>query len=297
MVQITIGGWRNDVRQSRPRPVDLNGEPLRFPWETPEPPPSAATTAEFKPSLGEASHDEVAALKEHVKFLEGHFRKKDALYRAATRGGSADARDVAAYELVTARGQLALAEGKRDDALRLFEEAAKVAEQAMISTSAANSAGMAADNALLQAARNLSDSKRRLIEMRTSIERASTSVRNDLNVSIPAPAVSESIGVLKKIVQRAEQDYKRAKELAESNAVSATEVARAQSEYEISVERLKQGERGLRFYRAQLDVSEADYRQLLEANKRARGAVTDADLRRAKLAVEMARAKLEELAE
>jgi hypothetical protein len=119
----------------------------------------------------------------------------------------------------------------------------------------------------------------------------------ELPVSTAAPAVSESMGVLKKIVQRSEQDYQRLKELADNNTVSTAEVARAQSEYEINVERLKQGERALRFYRAQVEWAEAEFQTLDEANQRAPGSVTELDLRRAKLAVEMARAKLEELAE
>jgi beta-lactamase regulating signal transducer with metallopeptidase domain/protein involved in polysaccharide export with SLBB domain len=119
----------------------------------------------------------------------------------------------------------------------------------------------------------------------------------ELPVSTAAPAVSESMGVLKKIVQRSEQDYQRLKELADNNTVSTSEVARAQSEYEINLERLKQGERALRFYRAQVEWAEAEFQTLDEANQRAPGSVTELDLRRAKLAVEMARAKLEELAE
>ena len=93
-----------------------------------------------------------------------------------------------------------------------------------------------------------------------------------------APGVTESIGVLKKIVQRAEQDYKR-EGVGGSNAVSATEVARAQSEYEISVERLKQGERALRFYRAQVEMAEARISSASEATN-ARLRCHRADLRR-----------------
>jgi beta-lactamase regulating signal transducer with metallopeptidase domain len=119
----------------------------------------------------------------------------------------------------------------------------------------------------------------------------------EINVSTPAPAVGESIGVLKKIVDRAQQDYNRLLELSRQNVVGAAEVARAKSEYEISVERLKQGERALRYYRAQVAVAEADYAAFEEARMRAPDAVSNADLRRAKLAVELARAKLEELSE
>jgi hypothetical protein len=303
LVQITIGGWRNP----EPRLDNSNQPPgLRFPWES-DAQPNVSTTSQIKSSLGTANPNELAALQEHVKFLEEHFRRKDALFRVAARGGSADARDIAAYELATARGQLALAEGQRDEAIRLFEEAQKVAEQAMISVTAANQANMTTDNVVLQAARNLSESKRRLIELQqATAPTAGTSAaesaerRNaipQISITTPAPAVSESIGVLKKIVQRAEQEYKRAQELAQNNAVSSSEVARAQSEYEISVERLKQGERALRFYRAQVEMAEAEYQMLRDAIKRAPGAVPSIELRRKMLELEMAKAKLEELAE
>jgi hypothetical protein len=112
-----------------------------------------------------------------------------------------------------------------------------------------------------------------------------------------APSITESVGVLKKIAQRSQQDYQRINELAEKNAVSAAEVAQARSEYEINVERLRQGERALRFYRVQVEVAEAEYAALEEARVRSAGAVPNADLRRAKLMVELARAKLEEMSE
>jgi hypothetical protein len=119
----------------------------------------------------------------------------------------------------------------------------------------------------------------------------------DLIPAASSPSVTESIGVLKKIVERSEQDYIRVRELAEKNAVSAAEVGRAKSEYEISVERLRQGERALKYHQAVLAVEEADYQMLDEANRHAPGSVSESALRRAKLAVELARAKLEELAE
>jgi tetratricopeptide (TPR) repeat protein len=311
VVQITVGGWRDGATNPSATADRRPPSSIRFPWEQPSSasntPASTPMTAKVEPPLRQIGSEELAALREHVKFLEKHFRKADALFRNSTRGGSASSHALSAYELAVAKGELSLAEGNRDEAIRHLEAAQKWAQDAFVATDAAYQADLVTDDLLLQVARNLSETRRRLIQLRQPPQpiqpaqsRVSVGVEKSYpnpTIAAPAPGVTESLGVLKKIVQRAEQDYKRAKELADNNAVSAAEVARAQSEYEISVARLKQGERSLRFYQAQLDVSEADYQQLLEANKRAPGAITDADLRRAKLAVELGRLKLEELSE
>jgi hypothetical protein len=85
--------------------------------------------------------------------------------------------------------------------------------------------------------------------------------------------------------------------LAEKKVVSATEVARAKSDYEIAVERLRQAERGLKYYRLLLDAAEADYTSLREEMARTPNTVSAGELQKAKIAVELAKAKLEELSE
>jgi multidrug resistance efflux pump len=115
-------------------------------------------------------------------------------------------------------------------------------------------------------------------------------------VAIPS-STTESLGVLRKIAERAQLDYHRVKELAEQKTVSATEVARAKSDFEISLERVRQAERGLKYHELLLEAAEADYQMLSEANRVAPNTVPQLRLRKAKLAVELARAKLEELSE
>jgi beta-lactamase regulating signal transducer with metallopeptidase domain len=122
-------------------------------------------------------------------------------------------------------------------------------------------------------------------------------VLRDLLQSAAASSATESIGVLKKMVERAKYEFARLSKLRQDGVVSEAELARASSDYEISVERLRQAERGLRYHRAVLEAAEADYEMLFEAEKRAPQTITGHELRRAKLAVELAKAKLEELSE
>jgi hypothetical protein len=246
-------------------------------------------------------------LREHVKFLEEHAKKTAALFQAGAQGGSAHSSTMAAYEFLAAQGELALAEGKRDEAATRFEEAEKLAEEGLMAARTAYEANQVTDQSLLQAAKNLSEVKRRLIQLRRPAESFESTLSHepevrrraysDFSISTATPAVTESIGVLKKIVERSQHNYRRMKELAGKGTVSMSELAGAKSEYEINIERLKQGERALKFYRAQVAVNEADFQQLVEANERAPGVVSENQLRRAKLAVDLARAKLEELAE
>jgi multidrug resistance efflux pump len=157
---------------------------------------------------------------------------------------------------------------------------------------------------MLRAARNLSNIKRRLIQA----QRPAASPTPDANLPPGGDAVArrelpksatraptESIGVLKKMVERAKSDYEIVQKLVQEKAVSERELARAKSEYEISIERLQRAERAIRFYKAQVAVAEADYQQLVEANKRAPQAVSESHLRRAQLEVERAKAQLEVL--
>jgi beta-lactamase regulating signal transducer with metallopeptidase domain/protein involved in polysaccharide export with SLBB domain len=269
-------------------------------------PTSAPTTSQDAPPT--ASHrDELDPLREHVKFLDEHAKKTAALFQAGTRGGSAYSNFMAAYELAVAQGELALAEGHRDEAAKRFEQAENLAEQALTAVRAAYDANQITDESLLQAAKNLSEIKRRLIQLRRPAESLGMTpspepdVRgraySNFSLSTSTPAVTESIGVLKKIVERSQADYRRMQDLAKKGTVSAFEVAGAKSEYEISIERLKQGERALRFYRAQVEVAEAELQKVADAHQTTPGAVSHSDLRHAELMVELAKAKLEELAE
>jgi multidrug resistance efflux pump len=242
-------------------------------------------------SYARPSADELAALREHLKFLENHYQRIDALFQTGSVGGSAEAHALAAYELAVAQGELALTEGRRSAATRHFEEAETFAERALAAIEAAHSAGAATHDLLLQAAKNVSDSKRRLIATRRQAQSSQPSESNsahelraalrELIQSTPAPSTTESIGVLRKMVERAENEYGRLMELGEEQVVSQAEIARAKSDYEISVERLRQAERGLKYHRAVLDAAVADYEVLAEINKQSPQAISAAELRRA----------------
>ena len=68
-------------------------------------------------------------------------------------------------------------------------------------------------------------------------------------------------------------------------------------DYEISMERLHQAERALKYHQVVLKAAEAEYEMMVEASKRAPKSISGHELRRAQLAVELAKAKLEELSE
>jgi beta-lactamase regulating signal transducer with metallopeptidase domain len=305
-------------------PSSISGSGLRTRAE-PMQPDESLSAESFSPR----SADELAALREHIKFLENHFKKTEALFRSGGQGGSADAHALAGYELAVAQGELSAALGQREEALARFKEAHEWAEQALAAVTAAYEANRATQDLLLQAARNLAESKRRLIQLRRPAQstniRSKSEPRNPLDAqmmlsasdpavldrmealigrsfrelaqSTPPPSGGESIGVLSKMVERAEQEYGRLHELAKQNVISASELARAKSDYEISVERLQQAQRALKYHRAVLEAAKADYQMLVEAEKRVPQSITAAQLRRAKLAVELAEAKLEELSE
>lgn len=327
-VQITLGGWRVSVNSAsrptqnspalRPRvngvnpPADLTANQTVDPAASQAapariPPMPAATTRQSENLSGGAGPEELQALQDHVTFLENHFKKADALFRTGSRGGSASAQALAAYELATAQGELALAEGRRTDAIARFEQAQVFAEQALNAVRADNAAATVTDELVLQAARQLSESKRRLIQVRRPASASDIGLKADptnrnarLREFAPSTSVSsgqESIGVLKLKVERAKKRYDRLLPLYRSSAVSLGEVEDAKSDYEISIERLRQVERVCRYREVKLAAAEADYAMLKELQKKSAGSVTSAVLRKAEFAVELARAELEELAD
>jgi hypothetical protein len=320
-LQITIGGWRGGaipfaettpVRQGDPplgiaaTSVTPNTNLNWFEAGDPAPRPTQNTARDQQPR-GQSNPEVLNAMREHVKFLENHFRRADALFRAGAAGGSVFAHALAGYELAAAQGELALAERNHAAAQTRFAEAEKYAEQAFVAAQAGYQAGVVRDDALLQAAESLSDIRRRLAQRRSlgdpqggppnrEVGRGGTAL-SELPQSAPAPAITESIGVLRKIVDRERRKYARLEELAKKNVVSAAEVAVAKSEYDIAVERQRQAERGLKYHQVLLEAAMADYEALVEANKRAPNSVTAAQVRRGKLTVELAKAKLDELSE
>ncbi|HEX2476574.1 MAG TPA: hypothetical protein VHK01_17605, partial [Lacipirellulaceae bacterium] len=118
-----------------------------------------------------------------------------------------------------------------------------------------------------------------------------------MRLASSTPRSGESIGVLKRIVQREKQKYDRMAELAKTKQISAIEVETQKADYEISMERLRQAERALEYYQAEVAMAAAEYEAVLDASKKAPGAVTELELRKLQLKVQLAEAKYKELAE
>jgi hypothetical protein len=326
-VQVTVGGWRGRANVLAPVTPSVPGKGQALQGGPPAsvdggsipgelPPGISGADApgslpryveELQPQEGPATPEALQAMREHVQFLEDHFKKVEALNRNGMAGGEAHSLALAGYELAVARGELALTERNRDEARTRFEEAEKDAEEALVAAQAAHRAAHIDDDALLRAAKNLAEIKRRLSIVRHSVRSgedgasdASASRETDWHERMQVISTSsgaESLGVLEKIAERAKGDFDRVKRLAERKVVSATELARAKSDYEIAVERLRQAERGLRYYRLLVEAAEADYQSLLEEKSRTPNSVTNGELRKAKIAVELAKAKLDELSE
>jgi multidrug resistance efflux pump len=103
--------------------------------------------------------------------------------------------------------------------------------------------------------------------------------------------------VLKKIAEKSKQDYERLQQLAGERVVSASEVSKAKSEYEINIARLQQAERALEYNRLLVELARQEYDQAVAANKIAPSAVPDSEVRRRKIMMDLAKAKLYELSE
>jgi hypothetical protein len=108
---------------------------------------------------------------------------------------------------------------------------------------------------------------------------------------------NESLSVLKKIVEREKHKYDRLVRLAQERKATTAEAETQKADYEISVERLRQAERALEYHRAQVALAAAEYEAALEASKKARGAVSELELRKLQLKVQAAEAMYKALAE
>jgi hypothetical protein len=111
------------------------------------------------------------------------------------------------------------------------------------------------------------------------------------------PQPRDSIGVLKKTVERERRKLEHMESLAANNAVSAGELETQKANYEISIERLKQAERALEYYKLLVELAEAEYQSAVEVNKKVPRAVTEHELRRLKLKVNLAEAQRKALSE
>jgi hypothetical protein len=112
-----------------------------------------------------------------------------------------------------------------------------------------------------------------------------------------SPQPGESMSVLKKIVEREKQKYDYLAEMAKNGKVPAAQAETQKANYEISMERLRQAERALRYHQALVEVHAAEYESALESNKLAPKSVSESELRKLQLKVQLAKAKYQELAE
>ena len=103
--------------------------------------------------------------------------------------------------------------------------------------------------------------------------------------------------MLRKMISLQKDRFDRLRPLADKQVVSASELAQAKSEYELGVESLRQAERMLESRRLLVQLAEVEYSQAVEANMQAPGAVNELEVRRKKLMVDLARAKVREIEE
>jgi hypothetical protein len=108
-------------------------------------------------------------------------------------------------------------------------------------------------------------------------------------------APSPSLKVRKKIVDRDKLLYERMKR-AVAEGAPASELERTQSDYEISVALLEQAMRSVEYRKLLVQLAEAEYAQVIEANK-AGARVPQSEVYKLELKVKLAKAKLAELAD
>jgi hypothetical protein len=99
------------------------------------------------------------------------------------------------------------------------------------------------------------------------------------------------------MVERSKQDFERLKQLALENVVTTSEMEKAKSEHEINMARLRQAQRALEYNQILIKLAEEEHEQAVEANKLAPNAVSESEVRKRELMVELAKAKLRELSE
>jgi hypothetical protein len=137
--------------------------------------------------ISTASPEELDILRERVKIAEEQFARNDEQYRTGARGGSKDRREVAAYELALAKANLALAEGKRDEALTKFNDAQSFAEEAYKTVAAAYDAGRVSYDFLRSEANRMAEIKLKVARLKREQSQAQASPN-----PVPSPASAES---------------------------------------------------------------------------------------------------------
>jgi hypothetical protein len=85
--------------------------------------------------------------------------------------------------------------------------------------------------------------------------------------------------------------------LANEHVVSAAEMVMMKTEYELAKEGLRQAERKLESRRLQVELAKVEYQQAIEANRQSPSKANGLEAQRKKLLVEIAEAKVREIAD
>lgn len=125
---------------------------------------------------------------------------------------------------------------------------------------------------------------------------ASTSASSSSSASSDSDAPA-SLSVWKKIAEGKQRSYERMQALAQKHVVSSSEVEQAKNEYEISRERWLQAGRALETNKLQIQLAEIELQEAVEANKAKAGSVSDLQVQKLKIKLQLANAKLRELSE
>jgi hypothetical protein len=119
----------------------------------------------------------------------------------------------------------------------------------------------------------------------------------ELNQVASAPQPTESLRVLKAILQLKEQELNHVVQLANAGQVPQTEVAVKRAEFEVARARVQQAQRAAQYRKEVVAVAEKELEIMLEANKKAPNTVSQIEVDRATLQLELARLQYAELAE
>jgi hypothetical protein len=298
-IQITLGGWQLgavDTRESGRLSDYLRGS-------------SSSLAEEHRADLSPArsSAEEIDLLREHLRFLQAQFERIDAKFQTGSQGGSQDVRDMTGYEMAMAQADLAQAEGRRDKAIEHLRQAEKFAESALRAVNANYEAGRVTHDLVLQAANNLAESKRRRLRFQDAPAETTpqpqrpfddgSRSRSETVQKASGSEPSLSISVMKKLVDGSKQQYERLQSLASQKVVSAAKLERAKNEYEVNRARLEQASRALKYNQLLVELAEIEYQEAVEKNKAGAGSVSELEVRKLRIKVDLAKAKLAELAE
>jgi beta-lactamase regulating signal transducer with metallopeptidase domain len=126
---------------------------------------------------------------------------------------------------------------------------------------------------------------------------ATPETQNKAVASSPVSDAPLSASVWKKIVDGKKRSYERMLALGKKNVISSSELEQAKNDYEVSIARHEQALRALKYNQLLVELAEVEYQAAVESSKVSPGSVTDFEVRKLKIKVDLAKAKLSELGE